>query len=769
MRSSIRLVLALVIGIALVSIVSAGFQVRDERRALRADLVHRAATLAESLGRTVEALMKTGSSDELSEIVKKLGHRQGLLGVAIYDVNGKLVAATFGLTEQMPKPPAAIVRSTQLDAEQSQFTKLNSSSVHLYAVPLHRAGSVSGALVVIDDASFIDARIARILRAALKRLLVETVIVAAVALVMVWLSVVRPIRRAAAWLRAQREAAGNPPEHLPEGEFIQPLSEEVQRVARSLAVARASAEEEARLRETSESHWTAERLRAHVRARLGESPLFVVSNREPYMHLRGANGPQTIVPASGLVTAIEPVLLACDGTWIAQGAGDADRETVDEHDHLRVPPDDPQYTLRRVWLSPEEEQRYYYGFSNEGLWPLCHIAHTRPTFREEDWRAYQQVNERFAHAALEEMAGTREPCVLVQDYHFALLPRLIKQARPDARVAIFWHIPWPNPQAFGICPWQAELLDGLLGADLVGFHVQSHCNYFLETVDAALESRVDWEHFAVTRRGQRTLVRPFPISVHVPEPGPAPVNGVPRERAAIFLGLGVQASLLGVGVDRVDYTKGILERLRGVERLLTKHPTYVGRFCLVQIGAPSRTRIARYSQLLGEVEAEVARINARFASGKWRPIVLMKRHHSHAEIARYYRVSDVCLVTSLHDGMNLVAKEYVASRDDERGVLVLSQFTGAARELHDALLVNPYDTEQLADALAAALQMSPEEQRERMRRMRRTVREHNIYRWAANLIRELAEIRLRAPSAATTPAGEKVPVAVNRASGVHAG
>ena len=418
---------------------------------------------------------------------------------------------------------------------------------------------------------------------------------------------------------------------------------------------------------------------------------------------------------------------------------------VDEHDRLRVPPDKPEYTLRRVWLSPEEEAGYYYGFANEGLWPLCHIAHTRPTFRASDWQSYQEANQKFAAAVLDELRDSEHPLVLVQDYHFALLPRLLKEARADARIAIFWHIPWPNPEAFGICPWQRELLDGLLGADLVGFHTQAHCNNFLETVDAAIESRIEWERFAVKCRDHLTFVRPFPISVDFRE-AQSDHNGFQGSpydlRASLLKNLGVEASFLGVGVDRVDYTKGIIERFRGIERFLEKWPSYRGNFTFVQIGAPSRTTIPRYQSLLTEVEAEAARINAKYVTGNWKPIVLLTRHHSHSEILPYYRAADLCMVTSLHDGMNLVAKEFVAARSDGEGALILSQFTGATRELRDALVVNPYDTEQLSDAIHIALEMDAQERQARMRRMRQMVKEHNVYRWAGNLITELAEIRI---------------------------
>jgi trehalose 6-phosphate synthase len=462
------------------------------------------------------------------------------------------------------------------------------------------------------------------------------------------------------------------------------------------------------------------------------------------------------MPASGLVTALEPILRACNGTWIAQGTGDADRETVDRSDRVQVPPEQPQYTLRRVWLNKQEEDGFYLGFSNEGLWPLCHIAHTRPLFRAEDWEMYSAVNARFAEVILEEIKDEVNPTILVQDYHFTLLPRLIKMKRPDARVAIFWHIPWPNPEAFGICPWQRQLLDGLLAADLIGFHIQAHCNNFLNTVDRTLESRIEWERFAVSRRGHRTLVRPFPISVATDRPaGEAPPPELPHlERCALLAKLGVRASMMGIGVDRIDYTKGLIERFRGIEAFLDKYPSYRREFTFVQIGAPSRTDIKRYHDLMEEVCGEVDRINQRFQTPEWKPIVLLARRHSHNEILPYYRTADFCLITALHDGMNLVAKEFVASREDGYGALILSRFAGASHELVDALVINPYDTAEMAQAIHSALEMPSEEIRMRMQRMRAIVRERNIYRWAGDLIGELCGIRTI--SLTTTAAGPRL-------------
>jgi trehalose-6-phosphate synthase len=749
-RITFRLIISLIVGITLVAFVFAYLQVKEEKQRMRDDLEKRAEVLAESLEETVAPLVEKRSTKDLQRIVERFGSRERLAGIAVYASDGSPLAVSSGLDRRLATPPAAVEQALARDAGREMFFPLDSALLHVYALPLHGATATVGVLAIYHEADYIDAQTARLWRDTFLRVAIQVLIIVLLALLIVRWSITGPIAKTAQWMRELR--TGQAPENpAPPVDLFQPLAQEIAHYVRSLSEARAAAEEEARLRQEGAALWTPERLRIHVKDKLAASTLFAISNREPYMHVRRGKALEAIVPASGLVTALEPILRACDGTWIAHGAGEADRETVDASDRLRVPPEDPHYTLRRVWLSKEEEEGYYFGFANEGLWPLCHIAHTRPVFRVSDWQHYQQVNRKFAEAALQEMDGIEHAVVLVQDYHFALVPRLIKEKRPDVRVAIFWHIPWPNAEAFGICPWQRELLDGLLGADLVGFHIQSHCNNFLETVDRTLETRIEWERFAVNRRGHLTFVRPFPISVAFPEPaaesGAQPPTSPYFERAALFKELGVQATFMGVGVDRVDYTKGILERFRGVERFLERWPNYRGQFTLVQIGAPSRTHIKRYHDLLAETEAEADRINWRFQTGDWKPIVFLKRHHSHKEIEPYYRAADVCLVTSLHDGMNLVAKEFVSTRDDEHAALILSRFTGAARELRDALIVNPYDAEQLAEAIRFALEMDPEERRTRMQRMRRIVREQNIYRWAGTLITELSELRLDVPEA----------------------
>jgi alpha,alpha-trehalose-phosphate synthase [UDP-forming] len=741
---SVRLIVSLIVGVTLVSLGFSYYQVNEQKRGLRNDLERRAEILAESLTGNVQRLWAKDSSKELQTLVQQFGKREHLLGIVIYDRTGKLVAVTPELGSTLTPVPDSVNEAVDRDKSKSSFARLENQRVHILAVPVHEKDSVVAGLAVVHDAEYIRAQIMKVWRETFFHVLAQVFLIVLITLLIVRWSIAGPIARAAQWMRALRMGRVTSPHEMPNLDMFRPLAREVAGMSQSLSAARIAAENEARLRDAAESSWTADRLSVQVRTRLEGSRLFVVSNREPYMHLRSGKQIDVIQPASGLVTALEPVLRACDGTWIAHGGGSADAETVDKGDRLRVPPDDPRYTLRRVWLTKEEEEGYYYGFANEGLWPLCHIAHTRPIFRADDWNLYQEVNRKFMAATVEEIENETNPVILVQDYHLALLPRMIKEKKPDARVAIFWHIPWPNPEAFGICPWQRELVDGLLGADLIGFHVQAHCNNFLQTVDRVLESRVDWEHFSVMRHDHRSVVRPLPISVDMPSSESADqMQGLSyAERVGLLRALGVEATFLGIGVDRIDYTKGILERFLAIERFLEKYPSYQGKFTFVQIGAPSRTHIKRYHDLVAEVEAEAERINWRFQSGKWRPLVLLTRQHSHKEIAPYYRAADVCLVTSLHDGMNLVAKEFIAERYDERGVLVLSQFTGAARELRDALLVNPYDIDQTAEAIRVALEMAPEEKQVRVQRMRKIIREHNIYRWAGNLIAELCEVRL---------------------------
>jgi alpha,alpha-trehalose-phosphate synthase [UDP-forming] len=491
---------------------------------------------------------------------------------------------------------------------------------------------------------------------------------------------------------------------------------------------------------TGNKIWTKRDVHQLVQRHFRGLRFIAVSNREPYIHRYTDGGVECIQPASGLALALDPIMRAAGGVWVAHGSGEADRRTTDHRGHVAVPPDDPSYTLRRVWLDKRLEEEYYYGLANEGLWPLCHIAFQRPVFRLRDWESYRRANRIFADAILEEAGG--EPAfVFIQDYHFGLLPRMVKQRNPNLVVAQFWHIPWPNRETFRVFPWKEELLDGMLGNDLLGFHLRYHCENFLETVDRNVEARVDVEHSRIYRGGNATRVQPFPISIdyerHTRE---AHSPAVERYLEWWIAELGRRPEFLGIGIDRVDYTKGIPERLRAIDRFLELNPEYRGRLVFVQVAVPSRTRIEQYQNHSREIERLVESVNSKWRTAGWQPIHYCNRHFSQMELMALHRLSDFCIVSSLHDGMNLVAKEYVSSQSDGEGVLILSSFTGAARELTAALLVNPFSADQMAEAIQQALLMPAEERQRRMRRLAAVVQENNIYTWAANILNSVRRL-----------------------------
>lgn len=492
--------------------------------------------------------------------------------------------------------------------------------------------------------------------------------------------------------------------------------------------------------------WTKERLQELVRTRLGDYRFLVVSNREPYFHSFRGEEVVSLTAVSGLVTALDPVMQACGGVWVAHGSGDADRVVANERSQVAVPPSNPSYTLRRVWLTKEQEDGYYYGFANEALWPLCHIAYVRPNFNEGDWNHYKEVNELFAEAVLDEV-GDGKAFVFIQDYHLTLLPRLLRERNPSLILAQFWHIPWPNPENFRICPWAGEILGSLLSNDLIAVHIRYHRNNFLECVDQMLESRIDYERFTVHRGGHSTRVRYYPISVDFQQIDErARSAAVEREMERIKGRWGLDSDYVGIGIDRFDYTKGIPQRLQALDRLLARYPRLRRRLVFFQIGEPSRMHIKEYRDLNAEVEALVEAINWQYGVEDWKPVILIKGESlSQVTLQAFHRLADFCVVNSLHDGMNLVAKEFVSSRFDEDGVLILSRFTGAARELEDALLVNPYAPDEMARAMHAALEMPRSERRLRMKKMREVVSQNNIYRWAGEIIQEIANIEFRVP------------------------
>jgi trehalose 6-phosphate synthase len=666
----------------------------------------------------------------LRGVLSEIAQDERVLGAAACRASDyTLMAATPGFPSAFACDRfGLLVRPSKPGGDWQTWTGTDNSvlggTVHITAAPIRSDTEVLGYLLLIHDLAFVGRR-----EAQAERLLLMAFGVLALAAATVTLIANRVAWRR--WTRDLRQSLRGT--ELPEFRFVM---QDVRALADRIAADRDI--------DRDVEAWTPKRLRDAITRHFNDDEVIIVANREPYIHQRNEAGEIEVAhPASGLVTALEPVMRACSGVWIGHGSGTADREMSDAKGHVAVPPDHPSYTLRRLWLTPEEERGYYYGFSNEGLWALCHTGHTRPTFRTDDWRDYEEVNRRFADAVAEE-ATTESPVVLVQDYHFARLPRMIRDRLPKATIIMFWHIPWPTAERFGMCPQREELLDGMLGADILGFHTQAHCNNFTETVERYLEARTDKERGALAQRGHMTFVRPYPISIEWP-PHKRPDAILPADaRKAVFERLNLPSNaLLGVGVDRLDYTKGIEERLLAVESLLTRFPEFRGRFVFLQVAAPSRSDIERYQQLSNDVKALVDRINERWGTPGYQPIIYRRQHHEPDQVYELYRAADLCYVSSIHDGMNLVAKEFVASRDDDDGVLVLSQFTGAALELTEAIIVNPYDLDQASDGLAAALRMPRDERRTRMHYMRAHLAEFNVYRWAGRMLIDAARLRKR--------------------------
>lgn len=694
-------------------------------RWFRRDLDLRARFIAESLSGSVADLRGGLTLDAMQADFNRATRDERLLGLGLCDARGSLVLRSPDF------PPGVDCGAVEQSLKEGNSTlSLVQGEVHLASLPFSAGPFANAHLVVLHDLSYVHRRNTDSRNYLIIFFTCLGLAIALVTVLVAHLSWRGWVQGTLALLRGES--------------VLQPFASppELQMIAGDLRAMLADMDEERRISLHAEA-WSAERLRNLLNTELRGEQVIVVSNREPYIHNRGEDGGiQVQRPASGLVTAIEPVMRACSGTWIAYGSGSADREVVDRHDRVQVPPGEPGYTLRRIWLSEEEEQGYYYGFSNEGLWPLCHLAHTRPVFRLSDWEVYRSINRRFADAVIAE-ARTEDPVVLVQDYHFALLPQMLRERLPNATIITFWHIPWPNPESFGVCPWHQDILRGLLGSSIVGFHTRYHCRNFLESVDRYLEARIRLEESTVSFAGELSCVRNYPISIHWPSPEESaawPAVADCRRGLRERLGLAPD-HLVALGVDRFDYTKGIIERLHAVDRLITKYPELRGRFSFVQFAAPTRSALDEYQLFAQQATTLAERINRRHGRGSWQPVRLIAEHQDPAVVLGHYRGADACLVTSLHDGMNLVAKEFVAARDDLRGALVLSEFTGAARELSAALIVNPYDVERTADAIFRAVTMSPGEQAERMRSLRAIVSEDNIYRWAANMLLDAARMR----------------------------
>jgi len=731
MRLSLRFIVPLMLALAALAYLAVPLVDKLTVRWFMRDLDIRAQLIANTMQEPLGELVGQRMPARIAALFARSVRDERLYAAGFCSASDRMIYKTATMPGEV-----GCVASDLAEGFAGTVVHLSTGSLYVSHLPLSTESANVGKLVLVHDMSFIERRSADTKQYVLAMFLVLGIVVSVITVLVAqlswrgWIAGVRSFLHGEGLLRPFDGVTAQPAAE------IRPLIGDVRALLREV-------NEDRHAGEDITAQWTPETLRQLLKDRFYGDEIIVVSNREPYMHERSPSGIVVRRPASGLVTAVEPVMRACSGTWIAHGSGTADRESSDAAGRIAVPPEHPSYTLRRVWLSEDEERGYYYGFSNEGLWPLCHMAHVRPVFRRADWDRYRVVNQRFADTVAEE-ARTDNPVVLVQDYHFALLPGMIRRLLPRATIISFWHIPWPNQEAFGICPWREELLEGLLGSTILGFHTAQHCKNFLDTVDRYLEARIEHESSTISYRGTLTRVEAYPISIDWPSEIPAPRTARDDARGAVRRRLGVGPDhLIGLGVDRLDYTKGIVERLDAVETMLEQHPGLAGRFTFVQIAAPSRSSLDEYQLFANRVRSAAARINQRFAGHGADPVMLLIEHHEPDAVFEYYRACDACVVTSLHDGMNLVAKEFVSARDDERGALVLSQFAGASRELHEALIVNPYDIEQTAEALHRAMTMPTGEQRERMRALRASVKDFNVYRWAGRMLLDAAGLRQR--------------------------
>ncbi len=720
----LRYVVPLAVAVTVVALIGVPYIDRVLDGWFRADVQLRARLVMTSIEEPLGELLRAGDVRRAQAYLTRVAGDERLLGVLVCSASGRRVIQTA----QVPAPVHCGFAPDGAGAARA----VPGDAIEISAFALDAGAAQPHRVLLVHDLGFVGRR-----RDAARNFVLAVIVVGACTLALLLGLALRLVLRRWISLLVGDISSRRFLDDARSSRTALPVLLQVRQALRELEAVQ-------RLEIEFRENWTPQALQQVVREQLQSCPLLVVSNREPYIHQLSPEGRAIVqVPASGMVTAIEPILRACSGTWIAHGSGSADRAFVDKHDRVAVPPDEPQYTLRRVWLSSEEEEGYYYGFANEGLWPLCHLAYVRPAFRESDWREYLKVNERFAEVAAGE-SGCADPVILVQDFHFAMLPGLLRRRRPKATIALFWHIPWPNAETFGVCPWKRELLQHMLGADILGFHTRYHCQNFLDTVDRFVECQIDREHMTITHQGHTCRVTSYPISIEWPPRWLARTPEVARAREAVHTRyrLGPEVRI-GIGVERWDFTKGIVERLQALESFFDAHAHWRGRLTFLQIAAPSRSRLPVYQALQAQTQAAVHRINERFGSAEWQPVVLIPEHQEPEQVFELYRAADFCLVNSLHDGMNLVAKEFVAARDDDDGVLILSSFAGASRELVEALLVNPFDVTETARTILQALDMGREERRKRMQLMRRTVADNNVYRWAGRMLMDVARIRQR--------------------------
>lgn len=729
MRLSLRFIIPLSLVLAIVAMSIVPLVDSLTLKWFNRDLEIRSKLVTSAIHDSIVSALKDPSQQNLVKLFNRVIEDERLFALAYCDSQNKIIYKTKTL-------PTSILCNSTPDPNDFHSIIENDSKgalhVNYYPIITEEAGYL-GQLVLVHDIAYMQRRSSDTKKYLTYLFLGLTALISLITVIIAqisWLGLVKGLR---AILNGEGLFRPTVNQTTPE---LRPFINDLRVLVRDL-------ESDRRVKDESQISWSPKALKEILNNELLGDEILIVSNREPYIHVKNNDKIDVRFPASGLVTALEPIMRACSGTWIAHGSGNADKETVDRFDHIKVPPEEPSYQLRRVWLTKEEEEGYYYGFSNEGLWPLCHIAHVRPVFKSKDWQQYIAVNQKFANTVIEE-SKTDNPVVLVQDFHFALLPKMIREKLPKATIITFWHIPFPNPEVFSVCPWREEILEGLLGSSIIGFHTRFHCNNFIETIDRFIESRIDRETSTVCHNGQLSLVKNYPISIEHPVKWLKTQDTIKncykniRERNQL-----PETMKIGIGVDRLDYTKGILERFLAVERLFELKPQWIGKFTFIQIAAPSRSSIDQYQHFEADVRSLCNRINNKYGQGGYLPIILKIEHHEPYQVYEYFRGSDLCFVSSLHDGMNLVAKEYIASRDDEQGVLILSQFTGAAKELAESIIVNPYNIDQCAEALHYALEMKPEEQKNRMRSMRGLIQEYNIYRWAGRILMDAGRLRQR--------------------------
>lgn len=709
-------------------------QIKDEESFLKQDLQYRTNVLAENIAESFKD--RLFSEKYIEQSFSKLISSEKLIDLFFFNKEGLLIVhknnASSSVRVSTPVILSKLINSENFSEKQEygEYTRF------IYKLS-NNDNEVVGYLVINQDSSYVNDYIIRFWKNSLNKFLSVFFGMLIVLFVLVYFLVYRPSQIAVDVIRNIRKSIDTSVE-LPDSflSFSQPLRDEVYLTIKSFITARNSAREEADLRQKIiDSPWTQNRLGQFFKQRMSGRYLVVVSNREPYVHKLESKNVIVEKTPHGLFTALDSVLRSTGGTWIAHGSGNKDKDYVDLNDKVRVPAEEPAYDLKRIWLTEEEVLGHYVGFSNEALFPLCLMTHNRPIFRDKDWEMYKNVNQKFANAVIDEIKGKEKPVVFIQDLHFALLPRMIKEIRPDAEVILFWHHPWPTAEQFSICPWNVEILTGMLESDLLGFHIQLFCNNFLDTIKKELEAKIDFENMSVTHKNKNTLIRAFPISIPFVNSLAKPID-TSKFNFNDILGLKIDGIKIILGVDRLDYTKGLMERLRGIEEFFNKYPDHIKKVVFVQVAAPSREKVKKYREYTQDVLSEVERINKKLQTSSWKPIIFLHKQYGHEVLNPLYAIADACLITSLHDGMNLVAKEYVSQQED-KGVLILSKFAGASKELSSAIIINPYNSSEIAESIDKALKMTTDEKRSRLIFMRNKISQYNVYRWVADILNTL--------------------------------